>query len=331
MGETIAITPVALRDAENEVAQALRAGGYQVRVHPLKVPPSPVEHRALLAEAAGVILGPEPFGRERMLEAPKLRVISRYGVGYDNIDLDAATDLGIVATYVPDAMVEAVADITLGLLLAAARRIAEFDRRMKEGDWPRELAADVSGQTLGILGTGRIGLAVARRARAFNMRLLGYDPYPNPVFNGELGGEYVSMETLLETSDFVSLHLPAMAKTRGLIDAAKLARMKPTAYLLNCARGSIVDEPALLEALDSGRLAGAGLDVFSKEPPDAGSAAAALCRHMKVVGTPHVASYTPVTVAKMGVAALENLLTVLRGERPQFVCNPEVYARGLRQ
>lgn len=330
MSQKIAVSPIALCREQNEVTQTLRERGYEPALHSKPGLPTRDEQRELLRGAVGMIASSEPITREAMDAATDLRVLSRYGVGYDNIDVAAATDLGIIVTYVPDAMTDAVADLTLALLLAAARRLTELDGLMKAGEWKRLMAADVTGRTLGLIGTGRIGLAAARRARGFGMRLLGCDPYVNPAFVEEMGGSYVSLDELLETSDFVSLHVPASAETEAMIGAAELARMKPSAYLINCARGSLVDEQALIEALDSGRLAGAATDVFSTEPPAADSAAADLARHPKVVATPHVASMTPLTVAKMGRVALANLLDALEGRRPQHLCNPEVYERGLR-
>jgi phosphoglycerate dehydrogenase-like enzyme len=325
MPETVAITTVAMRDGNNEVVRTLTEMGYRVAVHPDVLPPTLDQQHTLLADAVGIIAGSEPLTSAALDAAPHLRVISRHGVGYDAVDLAAATARGIVVTYVPDAMVDAVADLTLGLLLGLARRIPEFDSALKQGEWRRAMAADVGRRTLGVVGTGRIGMAVARRARAFNMRLVGCDPYPHPLFVEEFGGDYVSLDELLEVSDFVSLHAPASAETRGLISDAALRKMKSSAFLINCGRGTLVDEAALLAALDEGRLAGAGLDVFSTEPPDPDSAAERLARHPRVVATPHVASFTPATAARMGRAALQNLLAVLRGERPDHVANPEVY------
>jgi phosphoglycerate dehydrogenase-like enzyme len=331
MSDIIAFTSVTMRDENNEVAQTLLRQGYGLAIHPDMTPPTREQQRALLSKAAGIIAGSEPITREVMAEAPLLRVVSRNGVGYDAVDLAAATDLGIVVTFVPDAMVDAVADIALALMLAAARRIVELDNAIKQGEWLRALQHDFSGQTIGIIGTGRIGIAVARRAKAFRMQLLGCDPHVNPLLTEELHGSYVSMDELLERSDFVSLHLPASAGTKNLIGREQIARMKPGAFLVNTARGSLVDEEALLEALNEGRLAGAALDVFSKEPPAPGSAGDLVQRHPKVVATPHVASFTPITVAKMGKGAMENLVAVLSDHRPPYVANPEVYERGLRQ
>jgi phosphoglycerate dehydrogenase-like enzyme len=330
MPGTVALTAVTMRDENNEVAQTLLEQGYRLAIHGDQVAPTREEHLALMKDAVGVIAGSEPYPRDVLEALPDLRVISRNGIGYDAIDLEAATDLGVIVTYVPDAMVDAVADVTLGLLIAAARRIPEFDAGMKRGEWPRQIAYDVSGRSLGLIGTGRIGMAVARRARAFRMRLIGFDPNPNPLFVESLGGDYLSLEELLEVADFVSLHVPATPGTNGMIGAEQLARMKPTAFLINAARGSLVDPAALLQALREGRLAGAALDVHEQEPPLPGSAAAELVQLTSVVALPHVASFTPVTVAKMGRAALANLMTVLNGSRPQHVANPEVFERGLR-
>lgn len=328
MQPVVAVTALPLCNEDNEVVHVLRERGYAVRYLSRPLPPTPEEQRALLSEAVGLIAGSEPIPRAVLEAAPRLRVISRNGIGYDAIDLEAATERGIVVTYVPDVMADAVADLAMGFLLCLARRIREFDATMKAGEWRRGLSADVGGRTLGLVGTGRIGMAVARRARAFGMRLLGCDPAPNPLFVEELGGDYVPLEELLETADFVSLHLPAAPGTRGLLNRERLARMKPGAFLINTSRGVLVDEAALLEALRSGRLAGAALDVFSVEPPPPGSPAAELARLPNVVATPHVAAFTPNTVARMGRAALANLLAVLAGERPEHVANPAVYEAG---
>lgn len=331
MPNSVAITALAIANEDNEVAQTLKAHGYQLAIHPHMVMPNRDELRALLSDAVAVIAGSEPYTREVMEEAVHLRVISRNGVGYDAIDVAAATELGIVVAYTPDAMVDAVADLAIGLMLAIARRIAELDARMKQGEWYRAIAADVSGRTLGLVGTGRIGLATARRARAFRMRMLGYDPYPNPLFVEELGADYTSLEELFEVSDFISLHVPTTPSSRGLVSAELIRRMKPGAFLINTARGTLVDEQALLDALNEGRVAGAALDVFSQEPPIPGSAGDLLARHPKVIALPHVAAYTPTAVARMGRGACQNILSILSGDGQAQIVNPEVFERGLRQ
>ena len=323
-GAPVVITAATIKDTDNEVVQTLLGLGCEVRLHGSLLPPTPTELRALLDGAVAVLAGSEPYPRELLEDCPSLKVISRNGIGYDAIDLAAATDCGIVVAFVPDAMVDAVADLTMGLLLSTARGLTIYDRAMKEGRWHRVLGADVAGRTLGLIGTGRIGLAVARRARAFRLRLVGHDPYPNPLFVEELGGDYLPLDELLEVSDFVSLHLPAMAETRGFLGSKELGRMKPSAFLINCARGSLIDEDALLEALRTGQIAGAGLDVFSSEPPIPDSAADRIARLPNVIATPHVAAATPITAAKMGRAALQNILDVLNGKTPPFVANRDV-------
>jgi D-3-phosphoglycerate dehydrogenase len=320
----IAVTPVALCQGENPVLEALRAKGYTPVVHTGLKPPTLEELRRYLEGAVGMIAGMEPVPAEVIDQAEALRVISRFGVGYDNVDVVAATRRKIPVTYIPDAMVDAVADITMGLLLAVARRIPEFDRGMKAGEWPRYPAFDVCRKTLGIWGTGRIGLAVAERARGFRMTLLGHDPVPNSRLVEELGGDYVDQEELLTRADFVTLHLPLTPATERVINADVLARMKPTAFLINAARGGLVDEDALHDALTQGRLGGYATDVFRKEPPEPHP----LWSLSNVVATPHVASYTDGAVTRMARAALNNLLLVLDGQRPEFVVNPEVFEGG---
>jgi D-3-phosphoglycerate dehydrogenase len=320
LSERIVVTPVALCQNENFVVDTLRQQGYEVIVHGPMTPPSLPELREYLRGAVGMVAGMEPVPAEVIEETDGLRVISRFGVGYDNIDVAAATRKGILVTYIPDAMGEAVAELTFGLMLAIARRIPELDASMKRGEWHRVSGSDVTRKSLGILGTGRIGLAVARRAAGFRMRLLGYDPAPNPLFVEELGGEYVSLEELLRQSDFVTLHLPLMPETRELIGSAQLAQMRPTAFLINCARGALVDEEAVYVALKEARLAGFATDVFPKEPPSPHP----LYALPNVIALPHIASYTPATIARMSQAALDNLLAGLKGGCPEHSVNPEV-------
>jgi D-3-phosphoglycerate dehydrogenase / 2-oxoglutarate reductase len=319
--DRIVVTPVALCQNENLLVNTLKQQGYEVVLHPSMTPPSPDELCEYLRGAVGMVAGMEPVPAEVIEGADRLRVISRFGVGYDSIDVAAATQRGILVTYIPDAMGDAVADLTLGLILALARRIPELDAAMKAGEWRRVLGADVSRKSLGIIGTGRIGMTVARRAVGFRMRLLGYDPAANPLFVEELGGEYVSLEELLGQSDFITLHLPLLPETRGLIGAPQLAQMRRTAFLINCARGALVDEAAVYAALTEDRLAGFATDVYSKEPPEPHP----LYRLPNVIALPHIASYTPATAARMSQAALENLLAGLKGECPEHTVNPEVF------
>lgn len=227
--------------------------------------------------------------------APRLRVIARAGVGVDTIDLEAARQRGIVVLNAPEATTESVAELALAGLLCLARSIAAADRSMKDGRWEKARFAgrELSGATLGLVGCGRIGRRVAVLAQAFGMRVLAFDPAPLP---SELGVESVDLDTLCARADYVSLHAPATAASRHLLDASRLARCKRGVRIVNTARGELVDEAALLAALDSGHVGGAALDVFETEPPTR----TALVAHANVVTTPHIAASTAEAQARVG-------------------------------
>ncbi|MDR7520229.1 MAG: D-glycerate dehydrogenase [Armatimonadota bacterium] len=261
--------------------------------------------------------------------APRVRVVSNYAVGYDNIDVEAATARGVVVTNTPGVLTETVADFAMALLLASARRLVEADRFTRAGRWKSWepmlfLGQDVWGATLGLVGLGRIGAAVARRASGFGMEILYYDVVRREDLERELGLEFAPFEDVLRRSDFVSIHTPLLPQTRHLIGAAQLKMMKPSAILINTARGPIVDQEALTEALRTGTIAGAGLDVFEVEPipPDH-----PLLGLDNVVVAPHIASASVGTRTKMALMAVDNLLDALAGRRPANLVNPEVWDR----
>ena len=268
----------------------------------------------------------DPVTARVIAAAPRLRVISQVAVGHDNIDVAAATARGIVVTNTPDVLTEATADFTWALLLATARRVPEAERFLKAGRWNRWdidllAGADVSHRTLGIVGFGRIGRAVARRALGFGMKVLyaSRNPAP-PEVEQELRAIHVPLDTLLAQSDFVSIHCPLNAETRGLIGIEQLSRMRRSAILVNTSRGPVVDEAALAAALSEKMIAGAGLDVFEREPtidPD-------LLALPNVVLTPHVGSATHATRQRMCTLAAENCAAVLTGNRPPNPVNPAV-------
>ncbi len=260
---------------------------------------------------------------EKLLAAaPKLRIVANYAVGYDNIDVPAATARRVVVTNTPGVLTEATADLTLALLLAAARRIEEGGALLRAGGWhgwePEQLAGlDLDGATLGIVGLGRIGRAVARRARGFGMKIL-YSG--NREVDGEPDAKKVSLDELLRTSDVVSLHCPLTPSTRHLIGAPELALMKPTAVLVNTARGAIVDESALAAALARGHLFAVGLDVFEDEP----RVHPGLVGCARAVLTPHIGSSAIRARARMAETAAESIADLFAGRRPKFVVNPAV-------
>lgn len=245
----------------------------------------------------------------------RLKVIARYGVGVDRVDLKAATEHGVVVTNTPGANSSAVAELTIGLMLALARSIPHAVEATRRGEWPRIRGLAVEGKTVGLLGLGAIGCEVARRLAGFTDHVIGYDPFVNAEQAAEMGVTLRPMDEVIAQADFLSLHLPVLDSTRGMVDAAFLGSMKPGAYLINTARGELIDEAALLNALTSGHLAGAALDAFIEEPPSAEHPLLAL---PNVIATPHSGAHTDEATNKMGRMALDDCLAVLRGEAPAW-------------
>jgi phosphoglycerate dehydrogenase-like enzyme len=254
-------------------------------------------------------------------EAAQLKIISRWGVGYDAIDIPAATARGIVVAYTPGLLSESVADFSFGLLLSVARRVHIGHASMSQGKWEAAWGTDVFGKTLGILGCGRIGHAMARRASGFNMRLLAHDIRCNQRIEGPRI-EYVSLDELLAESDFLSLHAALSGENRGLIGEAQLRRMKPTAYLINTARGALIDEASLAHALHEGWIAGAALDTFAVEPLPA---VHPLRTAPNLLLTPHLASFARETGERVSLVAAQAIVDLMKGRKPQFVVDASVY------
>lgn len=289
----------------------------------------PVPKEVLLKElqqADGVIsLLTETFDRELIEQCPNLKVISNVAVGYNNIDTEAATEKGILVTNTPDVLTETTADLTFALLLGTARRLEEAANYLRTGQWqtwsPFQLVGqDVYGATLGIFGLGRIGEAVARRATAFNMRVLYHNRTRNAQAEQQYDARYVEKETLLKEADFVCVLMPFTRDTIDFIAAQELALMKKTAILINTARGGIVNEEALFNALVNGDILAAGLDVFAQEPVDV---AHPLLTLPNVFPLPHIGSASEQTRAKMVQLAINNLQKGLQGEQPFHVVNPQ--------
>jgi glyoxylate reductase len=260
--------------------------------------------------------------------ASKLKIVAQMAVGYDNIDVAEATKRGIYVTNTPGVLTETTADFAWALLLAIARRVVEADRYVRSGQWKVSwhptmfLGRDVYGATLGIIGAGRIGTAVARRAKGFNMKILYYDIVPMPAeVEKELGAQRVDLETLLRESDFVSVHVPLTKETYHLIDEEKLRLMKKTAYLINNSRGPVIDEKALYKALKEGWIAGAALDVFEQEPTPVDNP---LLKLDNVVVAPHISSASYETRSRMAEMVAENLIAFFEGRIPPNLVNPEV-------
>lgn len=269
---------------------------------------------------------------ELLDRAPRLKVVANYAVGYDNIDVPACTARGVLVTNTPGVLTETTADLAFALILAAARRLVEADKFLRAGKWKTWgptllLGQDVYGATLGLVGLGRIGAAVARRARGFNMKILYYSRHRQEALEKELGVEYVSFDELLRRSDFISIHVPLTAETHHLFNAEAFAKMKPTAVLVNTARGPIVDEAALYAALKTGRIAAAGLDVMDPEPPRPDNPLLTLDN---VILLPHIGSASIATRTRMATMAAENAAAALRGELPPNLVNPEAWEKRRR-
>ncbi len=289
---------------------------------------SPDELNARIQGVDGILtLLTDSISAELMVECPKLKVIANFAVGFDNIDIRCATEQGILVTNTPGVLTETTADFAWSLMLAAARRIVEADRFVREGKFdawgPRTLLGhDVFGKVLGIIGLGRIGQAVAGRARGFGMRILFYEPHPVPDdVAAAFRAESVDLDVILRESDFVSLHVPLLEGTRHIIDDAALHSMKATAILVNTSRGPVVDEIALVRALKDGVIAGAGLDVYEREP----ALAEGLMALSNVVLAPHIASSSHETRLRMCMMASQNLLSGVSGDRPANLVNPNAW------
>jgi glyoxylate reductase len=272
-----------------------------------------------------VCLLTEQVNEDLLRSAPKLRIAANVAVGFDNIDVPACTKRGVVATNTPGVLDETTADFAWTLMMAVARRLGEGEALTRSGNWKgwdldQLVGTDVYGKTLGIVGFGRIGRAMARRATGFQMKVIYSDAVRAPEeVEKELKAEYREFNALLAEADFVSVHVPLLKNTRGLFDAPKLYRMKPTAFLINTSRGPVVDEAALVHALESGKIAGAALDVYENEPfihPG--------LKRPNVVLAPHIASASLETRTKMACIAAENVAALFTGQRPPNMLNPDV-------
>jgi phosphoglycerate dehydrogenase-like enzyme len=316
----VLIGAATLRNVEGPYRAALRDAGFEV-VYPAVA--RQMTEDEILHELKGidaVLAGSEPY-TPRVLDAnPQLRVIARNGVGYDAVDVPAATARGVPVTVAP-ANSEAVAEHTFALILALAKQMIPQHLAMLKGGWPRQMTQPVRGKTLGLAGLGRIGKAVAVRGRAFGMKVLAYEPYPDQAFVRQHGVELVPLERLFAEADYVSLHLPLSAESRRFIDRRYLGLMKPTAYFVNTARGGVVNEADLVEALQAKRIAGAGLDVFEEEPPGDSP----VTKLDNVVLTAHTAGVDALSGEEMALLAARTIVQLSRGEWPAaLVVNPAV-------
>ena len=272
----------------------------------------------LLVDVDGMIAGLDEIDASALDAAPNLKIIARYGVGYNNVDLEKAREKGIVVTNTPGANAIAVAELAVGLILNLLRPIIQANQGVKNGEWPRFKGFSLEGKTVGLLGLGAIGKKTAKRLTGFGCTILAYDLFPDEKFAAEYGLKLVLVDEILSEADLISLHLPGTPETRNIVNDNFLSKMKPGSWLVNTSRGDLIDEPALVDALNRGHLRGAALDVYSKEPPDAISP---LLGMENVITTPHMGAHADSATNLMGRMALDECLSVLRGEEPSYKVN----------
>ncbi len=313
----ILITPTSFQKPVNAKArEMIEAFADEIVYNPQTRPLTAEEVAALLPGVDGYIAGLDYITAEALADAPaSLKVISRYGAGVDRVDIKVAKAKGIVVTNTPGTNSTAVCELAFGLMLSLARHIPQMDGAVKRGEWPRANGVELCGKTLGIVGFGAIGKKLTVRARAFGMDVVAYDPYFDAAFAAENGVTQMELDDLIPQADVISLHVPLTEQTKHMIDAKQIARMKDGAFVINTARGGLVDEAAAAEAIKAGKLGGVGLDAFEVEPPTESP----LMGLDNVVLTPHAGAHTDEAVAGMGLMAVLNLIDVLQGKECRCV------------
>jgi D-3-phosphoglycerate dehydrogenase len=299
----------------NEAKAILEGQDYLITWNPYGRPLNEQELVELMPGMDALITGTDEVTAKVIAAGmPTLKVIGKYGVGYDNIDVVAAKRQGVQVTFTPGVLTKAVAELAMGLLLSVARNIAAMDLLVRQGKWERITGTELSGKTMGIVGTGNIGKEVAKRAVAFDLNVIAYDVFPNSSFAAEYGIKYVELSELFKEADFISLHTPSTPETVGMVDMKCLQSMKNTAILVNTARGDLIVEEDLLKALQDGVIAGAGLDTFALEPLRDEQ----FFKLSNVVLSPHAGSNTHETVARMSIMVANDVIAVLTGNLPGY-------------
>jgi len=309
------VTPTSYGKNDSRLKTELEAQVGEVIYNPTGKPLSSDEIVELLPGIDGYIAGLDEINAKAIKMANHLKVIARYGVGVDNVDLDAAREKEIVVTNTPGANSVSVAELALGLMLALSRHIPEAVEAVRQGKWPRYAGVSLEEKTIGILGLGAIGKQLARRLAGFDCKIMAFDPFADATFAKDHQVELASLDQVIEQADFLSLHLPLSAETRGMVSDTFLSKMKKGSFLINTSRGEVIDEEALLKALQSGHIKGAGLDAFAVEPPEAGNPLLSL---PQVIATPHLGAQTDGATSNMGWLAMKDCLAVLKNEKPVF-------------
>jgi len=313
----ILVTPRSFASASDKPMKMLTEKGYVIQLNDSGRPYKKEEMLNLVSDIDGIIIGIDELSAEIIERANKLKVISKYGTGLDNIDINIATEKKITVTNTPTANVDAVADLTFGLILSLARRIPEADRKTKSSKWEKITGKSVWEKTLGIIGLGKIGRQVVKRAQGFKMNILVYELIKDEKFAQNYNIKYVNLEELLQKSDYITIHIPLNDTTRHMIDHKELEQVQAGSFLINTSRGGIVNEEALYNALKNKKLRGAALDVYVNEPPQKSP----LMELDNIIMTPHIGAYTEEAIENMGIQAAQNLIDVLEGREPQSRVN----------
>ncbi len=299
----------------------IKEEGYSLELVPGKGGALSEESKKLLPEVDAIIVGVEKLGKEELDKATNCKIITKHGVGVDNIDVEHATKCGIIVTNVPAANSDAVADNAMGLILALSRGIVQSDKNVRNKIWKPYVGMELAGKTLGIIGTGQIGKKVCQRAkRGFNMDIVAFDLYPDNEWAETMGVKYVKLEQLLKAADVVTVHVPFVPGTGYIIGEKELSLMKESALLINTARGGLIDQKALAKAISENAIKGAAIDVFEQEPPWGSE----LIEMDQLVLTSHISGYTTEALEETGVVCAKNIIAVLEGKKPQYIINPEV-------
>ena len=309
----ILITPRSFASFSDKPLKMLTERDYKIKRNNTGRPYKKEEMLKLIKDVDGIIIGIDELSAEIIEEANALKVISKYGIGLDNIDINMATNKKIIVTNTPTANVDAVADLTFGLILSLARRVPEADKKTKSAKWGKIIGKSVWEKTIGVIGLGKIGRQVVKRAKGFEMNILAFDIVKDKKFAQKYGIKYVNLEKLLRKSDYITIHIPLNDATRNMISYEELEKMKKDAFLINTSRGGIVDEEALYNALRNNKLRGAALDVYNNEP----IRESPLKELDNVIMTPHIGAYTEEAIENMSIQAAQNLIDVLEGREPQ--------------
>lgn len=313
MKKTVLVTATNYSALCAEAKQLLETSGFHIIENKLGRPFTFEELAIVVPVVDAVVAGVDTWDEPVFKLAPNLKLIARFGVGVDNIDLDKAKQYGVKVTNVPAGNANAVAELTIGLLLSAIRNIPLLHESARQGEWNRAVGLELAGKTVGLLGFGNIAQMVAKKLSGFEVNVIAYDKFPNEEKAKQLGVEMVSLEDVLRRGDIVSMHLPSLAETRRMMSVRQFDMMKPTAYFINTARGALVDEQALYEALRAGRIAGAAIDVYESEPVSADNP---LFRLDNIVTTPHTAAETYETYRRVGLATARAIVDAFAGREP---------------